>query len=90
MLYKVQIFSIQRYYNQEQYSPLRLPPIFRKQTAPRFTYAGSSANGMPFRLERNGRSRKTKRACIVQHSILEVNKKEKILWIAQCIRIKQP
>jgi hypothetical protein len=58
------------------YSPFRFPPIFRKHAAPWFRYAGSSEKGTPFKLERNGRSRKTKRACMI-HSRIQVNKREK-------------
>jgi hypothetical protein len=61
----------------QKYSPFRLPPIFRKHAAPRFMYAGSSANGMPFKLDRNGRSRKTNRACVVQDIRFQVNKQER-------------
>lgn len=42
--------------------PVVLAPTFRKQPAPSFRYRGSWANGMPFRFDRKGTKRSTKRA----------------------------
>jgi hypothetical protein len=67
------------YHLKVHYLPFRFPPIFRKHAAPWFRYAGSSAKGIPFKLERNGRSRKTKRACRIQDSRFSTNKRNKIL-----------
>jgi len=63
-------------YYEKQYSPFRFPPTFRKHAAPRFRYAGSWAKGIPFKLERNGRSRKMKRACMVQQQRFSVSKRK--------------
>ena len=42
--------------------PVVSAPAFRKQPTPLLRYEGSWANGMPFKFERKGNKRSTKRA----------------------------
>lgn len=76
------LFTTWMYY-EKQYSPFRFPPTFRKHAAPRFRYAGSWAKGIPFKLERNGRSRKMKRACMAQQQRFSVSKRQSKWFISQ-------
>jgi hypothetical protein len=76
------LFTTWTYY-EKQYSPFRFPPTFRKHAAPRFRYAGSWAKGIPFKLDRNGRSRKMKRACMVQQQRFSVSVRQSKWFISQ-------